>query len=375
MFLELLIVLFLVILGLIKPSSRAVNVLLIVGAFSLYALSYDECDRLAYMNLYDLAAQGLTGYELLYDHLMVFCNSKNLTFDTFRLITATITVVSINSALLRLTKNTNVVWSLYLIFSLFLDAILIRHSLCVGIALWLFIVLLSAKNSLQYWGGAYLLIVVSSLFHSGYWIFLPIPLIWKYCDEKKLLYITIGALFGSIVVSRLQGTLFSVFSLLSIREATMDKYGDRDVANLTGCIYNFIKYLMYILPVYYIYILNKKTVNAPNKIEIFLKMPRLQSLFLDNIIKINLLFSIILVPQAIAVNYNRFFRILLLLNYTYFALAICYNRKLKKKVYSTAICYAFCLLILLLTYEAPYVWDDVFMAHFNTNDLLTIFKF
>lgn len=78
--------------------------------------------------------------------------------------------------------------------------------------------------------------------------------------------------------------LFRIYSHFLIREATIDKYMTGHYANMTGALYNTVKYLFIIFPVLYYYSRhsNNQEISSP-------KQKSLRSVFNHKILKLNII--------------------------------------------------------------------------------------
>ena len=112
---------FLILLGIILPKSKFVQLLLVIVIYSIYALSFDGDDFLNYTFMYDSIASGEDSvYEVLFVKLLSFISKSGLPFFWARCIiyffVVGLLVISVN----KLTSFPNPVWACYLIFSAFL---------------------------------------------------------------------------------------------------------------------------------------------------------------------------------------------------------------------------------------------------------------
>lgn len=72
---------FLILLGIILPKSKFVQLLLVIVIYSIYALSFDGDDFLNYTFMYDSIASGEDSvYEVLFVKLLSFISKSGLSF-------------------------------------------------------------------------------------------------------------------------------------------------------------------------------------------------------------------------------------------------------------------------------------------------------
>lgn len=160
--------------------------------------------------------------------------------------------------------------------------------------------------------------------------------------------------------------LFRIYSHFLIREATIDKYMTGHYANMTGALYNTVKYLFIIFPVLYYYSRhsNNQEISSP-------KQKSLRSVFNHKILKLNIISALCWYLNFCRKLQSAFF-ILIIFNYIYIANQIGVSRKIiKPRLFSIA--YASSLLLLMLLWESETTLDDVFFMHFETNKLLNLF--
>lgn len=235
------------------------------------------------------------------------------------------------------------------------------------IAIIAILLLVRARSTKEYLFSAGL-IALAALFHSAYWVLLFFIPLWILINRKngiKLVLLIIVIIYMVSIFS--DNLLFRIYSHFLIREATIDKYMTGHYANMTGALYNTVKYLFIIFPVLYYYSRhsNNQEISSP-------KQKSLRSVFNHKILKLNIIFSLVLVPQFFAVNFSRLFFILIIFNYIYIANQIGVSRKIiKPRLFSIA--YASSLLLLMLLWESETTLDDVFFMHFETNKLLNLF--
>lgn len=354
----------LITLAFIFPRSKILHVFLVFLSFSLFTLSFDEYDRYAYMTEYDNMRSTIgSEYEILFVALMKICNLLGFSFEGFRYVTAGITFSCLEYVVFKNTKNINIVWALYFIFSAMFDATLIRNSLAMGIAAIVIIKMMDLRTVKDYIV-CISLAMSAALIHSAYWMLFVLLLLWFPLQKRKIKYLFVLAvllIYG--VVSTFDEKIFSIYSSLLVREATIDKYMTGFYSNEIGQIYNLAKYCFVISPVLFFWpskMKEKRTLDG-------------KVLLPHYIWSINLLFLVILLPQSLAANFSRLYRILIFFNYIY--LAYCYDVKtIRPAIVVYGIIYSLVLLLLMLFFESITTIEFIFNMHLETNKFFNLFS-
>lgn len=354
-----------IVLGLLYPKSKIIHVLLVFLSFSLYTLSFDDYDRLIYMDEYQNIGSKLgSDYEILYVALMKFCNYLGFSFYTFRFLTASITFCCLEYVTLRNCRNINIVWALYFIYSAMFDATVIRNTLAMGIVMMALIKMTSITKYKDYiiiFGLSF----VAALIHSAFWIIPGMIALWKPIKNTKIrIAFVISVLLLYTVVSAYDQQIFSIYGSLLVREETIDKYMTGFYSNKIGQIYNLVKYCFIISPVIIFW---------PHRVFKKEKFKGNENI-IKNIFFINILFVIVLLPQTIATNFSRLFRIVIFFNYIY--LACCYEvKKYRLIVPIYGVFYSLTLLFMLLFFESLTSIEFIVNMHFETNEVFKLLKF
>lgn len=356
------VLLFLISLACLRPKSISIHVILLFTVFSFFALSFDDADRLIYQREYDSITSTVdSSYEILYVGLMKFGKSLGFDFQGYRCFQAILVIVLIDTVVLKYSKAPNVVWAFYLIYSALFDATLMRHIVAMALALHGVMCLMNAQK----WKDDILttaFFVTCGLLHSSYWIMLLfIPFKWFFQSHKLIALLLVAG--GYAVAIMYKDMIFSFYALFAIREATLEKYMTGNYANMTGAAYDLVKYLFIISPVF-IFRGRQSVYELNSNNEKYHRIASLNS----NILAINLIFCIILIPQFFAVNYSRLFRILVLINYIY--MSNIYIVSIKRRDYKVLLylsIYSLVLLLLLLFWESEATISEVWNMHFETN--------
>ena len=327
-------------------------------AYSFYTMSYDDADRWVYMDHYErVATGGETGYEFLYVQLMRICTNIGLSFEQFRYVTAFITLCGLEYASFKFSRNINIVWALYLIYSAMYDSELIRSSLAMSFIAVFLVKLLKAKLIKDYiFSGIW--VVISAQFHSSSYIYLLFIPAWYYLrkDHKRSFVIMC---LGALAILKGAGSIFTL-AIGTISEQNQNYYEDGYHGNLS---FNFLMYIHYILPILIFY-------TSKNNIS----RGRFQNISIgNNILSLNILFMLILIPHYYVSMCSRLYKILIFFNYIYLAEL---TEIQKKRVVVTifGLLYSLSLLIVRLI-TAPHTLFSIFDMHLSTNLILNILKF
>lgn len=357
-----------VLLGCFKTKNIVVNIIQCFVVWTLFAFSQDEYDYTVYEREYDAVQRGFgSDYEIGYVWLNDICAALGLTYVEFRAVVGLIFCVALAIIVRKLTRHPNVVWSSFIIFSAMSDACLLRNSLAMVVGMVAILFIMRARTILDYLY-AIGLVVGAALFHSAYWVLMLFIPLWYLVSKKSVVWVLAGVACIYIVCISNEELLFRVYGSLLIREETIEKYMTGDYANIVGVLYDVCKYLLIISPALYY----SRRLPKGDAVGMISQQESARVLFDKNIVRLNIVFSIILVPQFFAVNFSRLFRMLVVFNYIFMANQIGNTRKwINPKFYS--LIYACVLLLLMLFWESPTALNEVFFMHFNTNSFLNLF--
>jgi len=342
----------------IFPKSKIVNLLLLIIIYALFALSFDAYDYLNYLSSYNnYVSGGESGFEPLYKGIMSIAGRYGLEFEQFRFITSFIIVASINLFIFKSSNAPNIVLALYLIYSSFYDATLIRNSLAMCIAVWGIYALIKAKSTKGYLT-CFTIFSVAALFHGSYWIFLFFVLVYVLLERGKIKIVSVLFVSLFIICYLFQNLLFVVFSNFVSKSTAIEEYSGASALNFFGLTIIVIKYLFIVSPIWLFppnYSIN------PNGKIIGLLEPHISN--------INIAFLLIGILQIVAPSYSRLLRILLLINYIYIV-----NYSNKNIAYKNifALLYSIGMLLIAVLWERPETLQTIIQMHFNSNILFNI---
>lgn len=351
------------------PKSTFLSFIMAAFVYCLLGHSYDEVDSDTYEHIYDMAkAFGSADYEVLYELLMKFCYTINLSFDGFRRVAACLTVISLYYCIRRYSSNQNFVWLLYIIYFAMFDEVLIRSRLAMPYAIMYGFVLVNAKKNIEYLY-SFLWLTLAALFHSSCWalfLFAPLAFLYRKYDigYQKLLLVIFTIYIGVVFLGN---SIFDMYSIFTIREGTIEKYMTDSYSNLNGIIYNILKYILYLTPILLYY----KNEYASDGYSVVSN----SSMDYSSFFILNLLFASVLIPQFFAYNYYRLFRYLIFINYIFLSNRLFVGEKISQKALFIGVTYAICNLCIFIFYEQPDKIETVLLMHVQTNDFLKYFYF
>lgn len=346
----------LILLGFIFPKSKWVHILLVFVSFSLYTMSYDDWDRLAYMDAYDNASLDLESrFEYLFILFMKLCSGLGLSFESFRYLTAIISLSGLEYASFKLSQYRNIVWAAYLIYPAMFDATLIRTSMSMGIVAVFMVKLIYAQNTRNYIV-CFILAIIAALFHKSAFVFLAFVPLGYYMKRgvNRSNFIVFCLMF--IILESASAFMFSTLGN-KLAGSAANYYENLYQGNI---IFNFIMYFIYISPIF-LFWPKRVFKSASNRMAID-----------NNILKINLLFILVLIPQFYIANFSRVFKILFFFNYIYLSRCAEIPRWKVAALPFVFIYPVFLLTVRLVLY--PDMIPTIVLMHINTNTLLELFK-
>lgn len=346
-------------LGFFFSKNKLVTVFLAFVVFSFFYMSEDNYDFINYENIFeDAQHKNRFGYEIGYVYLNQLISQIGLDYMALRCFIGILFVVILYFIIGKLTNRPNIVWSAMIIFPAMFDGTLLRNSPAMAISMIALFYLLKCQSLKQY-SIPLSLFILAALFHSSYWVMVLFIPAWIYLKKRKSFKIFLIFIAGAYILSTsISDYIFNIFSHLLVREAAIEKYQTGMYANSTGVAYNIVKYLFILSPVLLFRNWNNSTI------------PNTSSArdFSSGLLKLNILFSMILIPQALAVNFSRLFRMIVIFNYVYMAnQANKENLALKSRLFTFS--YAI-ILLLLAFFESPTTLFDILYMHLSTNKFL-----
>lgn len=365
----------LICLGIITPKSKATKFIIILMVFILMAFSQDTGDFFVYEREYEtIAGGGTSSYEVLFVLAMQVGNALGLSYLQFRGVAAFIEIIVLDRFISKRTVNSTYVWTLYLIFAAIYNTPLLRFSMAMVFvlpALWL---LLKEKRTFGAADVVKFVVFVSlaGLSHSSFWIFLCFLPFSMLNNKMKAICIIAGTFV--VFLGSATNIIMQVYSLLPIREYTIQKYFTGSYANLNGLIFDCIAQALYIFPsviTWYIFMKRKDSFTRRG-------MPAEQREYLEQFVNLwlgfNILFCIIVPFQLIAVNFSRMQRILALINYIFISRLISIFPGQRRTLLTIGVVYATALLMFMTFIQSSTNIEYVIKPIFESNPFLNFFK-
>lgn len=350
------------VLGFVFSKNKYVNIYICLVVLVMVALSHDYEDNFYYEGIFKDTLNNGEGYG--YEILFVFINRliSYITNDyiIFRWIFGSLYVSGLYLIIRRLTIHPNMVWGALLIYPALWDAITIRNSLSMVISMLALLKLIECKNikqSLLPLG----LFIIAALNHSSYWItvvFVPLWFILK--KPRGRVWLLSGVVVAAVVCSVFPDLLFNIFSSLSVRESAVKVYQTGEYANINGMIYNVLKYITIISPAL-LFKRRGRVFYTPRNDD--------SENMMNNIIRLNLLCSILLVPQSFAVAFSRLYKMIIIFNYCFLANLV---KKKDSSPFYFLIFYSVYLALIVYFWETPENLIYVLFMHLSTNDFLRL---
>lgn len=219
-----------------KPESKKATLLVMVYLWLIYALNTNTPDGVYYAKVYN--SKNLVEsfyYEPAYSILMMVCRWAGLSFQSFRVVLASIYVPLLYVAVRRLTPYTTYVLALYAIFPLTYFYSVLRGGFAALIIIFGLGYLTSDE---RFAGWKYVAcVVVAMLFHTSSALFLVLLYACKKLQIKRLLMIVSG-MFAVCALIRFTDIPYSIVSRItdSERILTWVRYSNDGDPNLKGYI-------------------------------------------------------------------------------------------------------------------------------------------
>lgn len=197
-------------LSIIKKDSKVLFYTTFFLLWVLMAFNYNNADYNMYKNLYHLYGNSseLFSSEILFQILCKIGNYFDISYRVFIAIYSIIPVTLMAIAFRKLTKNSNLVVGLYMLFPFLLDAVQIRHFMAISIILF-GIQFLITENKKDIW--KYLICNIIAIGFHYIAAFCLLFILVKFFENKKILFfcITLDILLIVFIVSGLGVSILS----------------------------------------------------------------------------------------------------------------------------------------------------------------------
>ena len=365
--------------GYLNDRNKYLPFLIMAIFFILTCFSYDANDYINYSRMYNLAGNGKeVNYEILFVQLMRISNFIGLSYDQFRMAIIVIELTLIYSTVKRYTMNCSMMWALFIIYPGWLLTTLLRHSLALSLIIF-------GTRYIELDGNRkqtvklVICIVLASLIHSSYWVFLALILVNLLDPDKilKIAVIIVGITGVFVLIFGNIRPVVELISILPIRTNLINKYFNGYHQNIVGMLYSCFRQLLLIIyglvPTYYYH---KKIKERDT--DYISKKDFLSRKFMQTILPINYCSLFVLCEAFFASNSSRLNQVIFVINLIAWVICINEYRYLgsryiqREKLYlkSIAIVMPIIFSILQCTFESKVVFDNVLKMIFQTNTFL-----
>lgn len=358
-------------------NNKAVNLLLVLTLFVLFAFEHSDQDYLAYVNSYDSVGSGsvleLLGYEPSYFLFCTLGNSLGLSFDAARAIVCVFEVLAIWLTIKVFTNRVALVIALFLIFPATADAELFRWLSGMCVVIFALPYLIRGDSMWDYIVYSILVILATTL-HTSCMFFLLYNLLC--IRNKKLLSFVVLCSFVILFITAQTGLLYRIIALLPVQDTLNEKFQLTGQSNLFGILgltirEFFILYLGYYLCSKYVGVKNDGLHQNHFSIRrTRLSQQEMSSLLYNKLYSINFISIILIVIAIYTPQVQRLFHVLLFVN-CLAAVCMYRDRKNKKVLWVAVLC---CTLTLLLHLSNGEQNVAIFLSHFKEGFLTNLFE-
>lgn len=229
-----------VFLGIFKHDSKVITCFLLLLLFVLFSYEHTDGDYAVYTRVYDEIGKykNASDYEPLFVLSCKLFNQLNFTFDQMRMFFSLVEIISFYYVAKKCTKNTALVFALFMVYPATLFAELFRSLVGSAIIIWGLHYLLSNDSNRSKW--LYLAsVILASMFHTSCWMFLIYFLLLVH-DRKKLLSIILFCIIIGLVVIQ-NNAFYSLFSIFAESDRLITKYGSNEGHNMIGMLSELVK--------------------------------------------------------------------------------------------------------------------------------------
>ena len=346
----------LIVLGFVFPKNRVLTVVMLLFMWALLAYNRDNADYQNYMNIYnnirDGNLWGTTVDEEGFIYLCRFCSTVlGLDYYQFLVLYSTICTVLFAVMVKLYTENSNIVISLFMIYSYWCMICQVRSYLATILAM-IGLYFLFYHDGKMSWILFFAFVIAGGFFHRTAWFFLPFFVV-KITNMKTIVIVTAAASVGFLslrvpFVTKLVGL---VLSQQKINNWLLDD-GNRSIIGI-GMLF-FVRGLLIVIELMMFYSLSRNKKLSLSYFDRFLGRKTTGKVEFDavaeRIFKATVLSFAFVALEAFVRDYERLFRIVMLLSYVLFA-----DFTVHKKVTPNKI---------PVGYVGYYMFFTLFMAYF-----------
>ena len=346
----------LIVLGFVFPKNRVLTVVMLLFMWALLAYNRDNADYQNYMNIYnnirDGNLWGTTVDEEGFIYLCRFCSTVlGLDYYQFLVLYSTICTVLFAVMVKLYTENSNIVIALCMIYSYWCMICQVRSYLATILAM-IGLYFLFYHDGKMSWILFFAFVIAGGFFHRTAWFFLPFFVV-KITNMKTIVIVTAAASVGFLslrvpFVTKLVGL---VLSQQKINNWLLDD-GNRSIIGI-GMLF-FVRGLLIVIELMMFYSLSRNKKLSLSYFDRFLGRKTTGKVEFDavaeRIFKATVLSFAFVALEAFVRDYERLFRIVMLLSYVLFA-----DFTVHKKVTPNKI---------PVGYVGYYMFFTLFMAYF-----------
>jgi hypothetical protein len=346
----------LIVLGFVFSKNKVLTVVMLLFMWALLAYNRDNADYQNYMNIYnnirDGNLWGTTVDEEGFIYLCRFCSTVlGLDYYQFLVLYSTICTVLFAVMVKLYTENSNIVIALFMIYSYWCMICQVRSYLATILAM-IGLYFLFHHDGKMSWILFFAFVIAGGFFHRTAWFFLPFFVV-KITNMKTIVIVTAAASVGFLslrvpFVTKLVGL---VLSQQKINNWLLDD-GNRSIIGI-GMLF-FVRGLLIVIELMMFYSLSRNKKLSLSYFDRFLGRKTTGKVEFDavaeRIFKATVLSFAFVALEAFVRDYERLFRIVMLLSYVLFA-----DFTVHKKVTPNKI---------PVGYVGYYMFFTLFMAYF-----------
>lgn len=346
----------LIVLGFVFPKNKVLTVVMLLFMWALLAYNRDNADYQNYMNIYnnirDGNLWGTTVDEEGFIYLCRFCSTVlGLDYYQFLVLYSTICTVLFAVMVKLYTENSNIVIALFMIYSYWCMICQVRSYLATILAM-IGLYFLFYHDGKMSWILFFAFVIAGGFFHRTAWFFLPFFVV-KITNMKTIVIVTAAASVGflSLRVPFVTKMVGLVLSQQKINNWLLDD-GNRSIIGI-GMLF-FVRGLLIVIELMMFYSLSRNKKLSLSYFDRFLGRKTTGKVEFDavaeRIFKATVLSFAFVALEAFVRDYERLFRIVMLLSYVLFA-----DFTVHKKVTPNKI---------PVGYVGYYMFFTLFMAYF-----------
>ncbi|WP_173385952.1 EpsG family protein [Ruminococcus flavefaciens] len=315
----------LIVLGFVFPKNKVLTVVMLLFMWALLAYNRDNADYQNYMNIYnnirDGNLWGTTVDEEGFIYLCRFCSTVlGLDYYQFLVLYSTICTVLFAVMVKLYTENSNIVIALFMIYSYWCMICQVRSYLATILAM-IGLYFLFYHDGKMSWILFFAFVIAGGFFHRTAWFFLPFFVV-KITNMKTIVIVTAAASVGFLslrvpFVTKLVGL---VLSQQKINNWLLDD-GNRSIIGI-GMLF-FVRGLLIVIELMMFYSLSRNKKLSLSYFDRFLGRKTTGKVEFDavaeRIFKATVLSFAFVALEAFVRDYERLFRIVMLLSYVLFA--------------------------------------------------------